>query len=81
MKNKKIIIIFILIVIIVAFLTGVYIVKNSYMYEDEEITDGKKDLINHLESIEDTDEKEKQVKFSVEQNIITKEEANKILGK
>ncbi|MGN1330667.1 MAG: hypothetical protein ACI4VN_04970 [Clostridia bacterium] len=58
------------------------ILGKSYLWKDGvKVEDGHNDLIEHLKSIEDSDEKEKQVKFSVEQNIITKEEAEKILEK
>ena len=38
----------------------------------------KKDLITHLKSIEDVNERKNQIDFSVQQNIITQEEANEL---
>lgn len=79
MKNKKIIIIAIIIVIVTAIVFGVYKIYDSYLFnEDGTVADGHKDLIDHLKSIEDKEERKKQVDFSLEQNIITQKEANEI---
>lgn len=82
MKNKKVIIGIILAVLII-FAIGFGIFKathnENYLYQkDGTIVDGKKDLINHLKSIEDVNERKKQVDFSVNSNIISQEEANEL---
>jgi len=81
MKNKKFIIIFIVIVIAVAVVFGIFMATHNpnYLYnEDGKIEDGHEELIEHLKEIEDTEERKKQIDFSLEQNIITKEEAEKL---
>lgn len=82
MNNKKIIIIIILVIlVIVAIGFGFFKATHNenYLYnQDGTITDGKSELINHLKSIEDTNERKKQIDFSVQQNIITQQEANEL---
>lgn len=79
MKNKKILIIAIIIISICAVGFGIYKVYDSYLFDqDGKIVDGHKELIEHLKSIEDEEERKKQIDFSIEQNIITKEEANEL---
>lgn len=82
MNNKKAIIIVILVIlVVVAIGFGIFKATHdeNYLYnEDGTIIDGKSELVNHLKSIEDLDERKKQIDFSVEQNIITQEEANEL---
>lgn len=82
MNNKKVMIIVILVIlIIVAISFGIFKARHdeNYLYnEDGTITDGKSELLNHLKSIEDSNERKKQIDFSVEYNIITQEEANEL---
>lgn len=81
MKNKKIIIIALVILVVCAVAFGVYKATHSedYLYnEDGTITDGHAELLNHLREIEDKDERKKQVDFSLQSNIITPEEANEL---
>ena len=82
MKNKKIIISIILIIlVIVAIGFGIFKATHNenYLYnQDGTMTDGKSELINHLKSIEDTNERKNQIDFSVQQNIITQQEANEL---
>lgn len=79
MKNKKVLIIGIVIIIICAIIFGTYKVRDSYMFnEDGTISDAHGELIEHLKSIEDKEERKKQVDFSLEYNIITQEEANEL---
>ena len=82
MKNKKTIIILILLVlVIVAVVFGIFNAthNDNYLYnENGTITDGKSELINHLKSIEDVNERKNQIDFSVKQNIITQQEANEL---
>ena len=82
MNNKKFIIGTILaILVIVAIGFGFFKATHNenYLYnQDGTVVDGKKDLINHLKSIEDIHERKKKIDFSVQQNIITQEEANEL---
>lgn len=82
MNNKKVIISIILIVLLIAAI-GFGIFKatynENYLYDENgKITDGKSELINHLKSIEDVNERKSQIDFSVQQNIITQQEANEL---
>ena len=45
---------------------------------DGTVVDGHKDLINHLKNIEDSEERKKEIDYSLSQNIITQEEANNL---
>lgn len=85
MKNKKIAIIFIVIVIIVAILTGIYKIMTSYMFKNnnKEITieDSENKLIRYLDNIENKEEKREQVELYLEANKITEQEAKEILEK
>lgn len=75
MDNKKKIII--AIVFIIGLVLGGYKIATSYLFNsDGKIIDGKVEVIEHLKSIEDKNERKKQIDFSVEQNIITQNEAN-----
>lgn len=76
MKNKKIIIV---VIIVLAILLGAFKICSSYLFNNNNgITDGKTELINHLKSIEDKEERKHQIDYSVEQNIITQKEANEL---
>ena len=82
MNNKKVIICIMLsIVVIVAVGFGIFKATHNenYLYnKDGTIIDGKSDLINHLKSIEDVNERKNQIDFSVQHNIITQQEANEL---
>lgn len=81
MKNKKFIIILVIVIIAVATAFGVFMATHNpnYLYsEDGKIEDGHKELIDHLKEIDDTEERKKQIDFSLEQNIITKKEAEEL---
>lgn len=79
MKNKKILIGILILIILCAIGFAVYKYRSSYLFsEDGSIVDGHQDLINHLEKIENAEEKTKQIDFSLEQNLITVEEANEL---
>lgn len=82
MNNKKAIIIAILVIlVVVAIGFGIFKATHdeNYLYnEDGTIIDGKSELVNHLKAIEDSNERKKQIDFSVEHNIITQEEANEL---
>lgn len=79
MKNKKVLIVIVILVILCAIGFVMYQYRSSYLFnEDGSVVDGHEDLINHLEKIEDAEEKTKQIDFSLEQNLITEEEANEL---
>ena len=82
MNNKKrifIIILIILIIIAVAFAIFKATHNENYLYnKDGTITDGKSELIKHLKSIENTDERKNQIDFSLEHNLINIQEANEL---
>lgn len=84
MKNKKIIIIVsILILVIVAVLYGVHNFYSSYMFnKDGTISGTSNDLYKlYFEQLEKVsgDDKINLIKFGVEQNIITQKEADELL--
>ena len=77
--NKKYIIIAISIIIIIAVLFGIYKIASSYLFENgTEISDAKLELIEHIKSIEDDEERKNQIDYNVEQNLITQQEANEL---
>lgn len=77
--NKKYIIIAISIIIIIAVLFGIYKIASSYLFENgTEIPDAKLELIEHIKSIEDDEERKNQIDYNVEQNLITQQEANEL---
>lgn len=79
MKNKKILIVTIVIIVLCAIVFGVYKVYTSYLFnEDGTVSDGHSDLINALKNVEDDEERKRQVDFSLESNLITEKEANEL---
>lgn len=82
MNKKKVIVgIILIILIIVAIAFGIFKAKHdkNYLYnKDGTIVDGKGDLINKIKSVEDVNERKKQIDFSVQQNIITQQEADEL---
>ena len=75
--NKKYIIIAISIIVIIAICFGIYKIASSYMFENRtHITDSKAELIEHIKNINNNEERKKQIDYSVEQNLITQQEAN-----
>jgi len=79
MKNKKILIIAIIIIIISAILFGVYKIYDSYLFNlDGSIVDGHKELIERIKKIEDKEERKNIIDISLEKNFITQEEANEL---
>jgi hypothetical protein len=78
-KNKKIIIL-ISIIIILAVIFSFFKIRKSYLFnaDNNGIIDGKAELINRLEKIEDKEERKKQIDYSVKQKVITQEEADKL---
>lgn len=81
MKNRKIMIILLIILVIGAIAFGVFRATHNpnYLYnEDGTISDAHKDLMERLRNVEDEQERKNQVDFSLEQNLITQEEANEL---
>lgn len=79
MKGKKIGVIAIIILIVCVVAWGIFKAKYSpdYLYnQDGTISDGHQDLIQHLKDIENDEERKNQIDFSLEQNLISQEEAN-----
>lgn len=77
MKNKKLLIIIVSVIILLAIILGGYKVYTSSLFnEDGKISDGHAQLIEHLKSIEDKEERKKQIDFSIQSNIITQQEAD-----
>lgn len=77
MKNKKLLIISVIVIILVAIIFGTYKIYSSYLFnQDGIITDEHQELIEHLKNIENKDERKNQIDFSVEYNLISQEEAN-----
>lgn len=78
MKNKKILIL-IIIIIILAIIFSFFKIRKSYLFNDDNsVTDGKTELINRLEKIDDKEERKKQIDYSVEKKIITQKEADEL---
>lgn len=80
MKKDKKIIILISIIIILAVIFSFSQIRKSYLFnaDNNGIIDGKAELINRLEKIEDKEERKKQIDYSVKQKVITQEEADKL---
>lgn len=81
MKNKKVIVVVLVAIALVAAILGIFMAtyNPNYIYnKDGKIEDGKQQLIEHLKAIEDKEERKNQIDFSVEQNIITQTEANEL---
>ncbi len=77
--NKKYIIIAISIIVIIAIVFGIYKITSSYLFKDKtEITDSKSELINHIKNIDNDEERRNQIDYSIEQNLITQQEANEL---
>lgn len=80
MKNKKVVIIFIIIVILVSILTGIYIIMSSYLFtKDGKIEDGHQMIINKIKEMKDYGERKKHIDKLLEENLITEKEAKELL--
>ena len=79
MKNKKLFIIIALIIVVLAIILGALKFSGLFLFnEDGTIADGHAELIERLKSVEDKDERKRQIDFSLQSNIITQEEANEL---
>lgn len=80
MKKSKKIIILISIIIILAVIFSFFEIRKSYLFnaDNNGIMDGKTELIDSLEKIEDKEERKKQIDYAVKQKVITQEEADKL---
>lgn len=78
MKNKKTIILCV-VIIIAAIIFGGYKIATSYIFNlNGSITDERENIIERIKKIEDTEERKKQIELFVEKNIITQEQANEL---
>lgn len=78
-KNKKLLIIAIIILIILAIYFGICKIYNDYIFnQNGTLSDGHAELLQHLKNIEDKNERKKQIDFSLESKIITNEEAQEL---
>lgn len=80
-KKNTIAIIVILAVIVILGLIGYNILSNNLWTENGKVEDGHADTIEHLNNLENPQEKEKQVNFFLNANVITQKEADEILGR
>lgn len=83
MKNKKVVIIVSVIILIVAAIAyGVHNFYSSYMFnEDGTIAgDSKESFITNVKQLEDYEDKKNLVEFAVEHGVITQKEADEILN-
>ncbi len=81
MKNKKIVvnIIIIIIVVLIAIILGVYTVYTSHLFNsDGTIHNPEQELITHLKSIEDDQSRREAIDHTVNENILTQEQANEL---
>ncbi len=79
MKKWKKYIIILVIVIIGGIVLGIYNVRSLYFFnENNKISNGKTDVIEHIKSIENTTERTKKIDFFVDKNIITRQEADEL---
>lgn len=82
MNKKKIIIIFSALLIVLAILFGVYIFFSSYMFDENgKITDSFTLFYERLEELENDSEREELIKFGIENDIISEEEAKELRKK
>lgn len=80
MNKKKIIISALLIVLAILF--GVYIFFSSYMFDENgKITDSFTLFYERLEELENDSEREELIKFGIENDIISEEEAKELRKK
>ena len=76
---KRYIIITISIIVVITIVLGIYKITSSYLFKDKtEITDSKSELINHIKNIDNDEERRNQIDYSIEQNLITQQEANEL---
>lgn len=85
MKNKKTIIIFIVVVLVIAIAAGIwrFLAIHAFNLDGTILTheENHQELINNLELIENRIERERNVKYAEEKNLISEEEARYILEK
>ena len=81
MNNKKYIIIGVIVVIVVAVLFGGYKIATSFMFKENGLEIYNKahtDLIEHIKSVDDDNERKNQIEYCIEKNLITQQEANQL---
>ena len=66
---------------IIFLLFFIYISKSSYIYQgDGNIQDAHKELIEHIENINDINERKNIIDFSLQYNLISEEESRELLN-
>lgn len=79
MKNKKVLMFSVMVLVIFAIILGVIKIYNSYLFnKDGTISNPHTEVIEHLKSIENIEERQKQINHALNSNIITKEEVNEL---
>lgn len=77
--NKKYITIEIIVILVIAICFGIYKIASTYIFEkDEGIQNSHEELLNHIKSIEDDKERQNQIEHSINQNLISEQEANEL---
>ena len=77
--NKKYIVIAIVIMLIIAICFGIYKIASTYIFEKGEgIQNSHEELLNHIKGIEDGKERQNQIEYSINQNLISEQEANEL---
>ena len=79
MNGKKVLTAVIAILVIVVIGFGIYKMATGNLFsEDGTIANGKADMIKHIKSITDSEERSRQIDFALGSSIITQEEANEL---
>lgn len=81
MKNKKMIIISVVILIVIAIVFGVHKFYSSYMFNEDGTIDGgsKESFIENVQKLENEEDKVMLINFAVEHGVITEKEAKELL--
>lgn len=79
MKNKKILIIVVIVVILCAIVVGGINFYSTHLFnKDGTISNPSEEVIEHLKSIENADERKTQINHALNNNMITQEQANEL---
>lgn len=82
MKNKKMIMIFSIILVVLAILFGIYMFYSSYMFDENgKVSNSFELFYERLEQLETDAEREELIKFGIENNIISEEESKELMKK
>lgn len=79
MKNKKILVIAIIVITLGAICFGIFKIYSSYLFDkDGKIVDGHQKLIERIQKIENVEERREIIEECLERNFITQEDANEL---